>query len=760
MPIKTYQQFIKDTNNKGLSTEQIDTLTKFKNNMSNICNNALSYNPPGNSMVSLQNHLLGNTITLNMLNRFGKQEEISKKSAEEIANDDNTFRERANHINNVFADLASPDLMPHFIKGVLGGKKPIENGEKLLLDTIAILNVMYGMNIDINAFQKAIDKEKKIEQPQIDENGLTPADKAVLKVEQDSFSAQLDGVSAGLSAKHRTGLGFGVGTTSDELQATKDALADYKAYLADPKNPKFEGKSELDMLTALKGAADNYMTIKRQNGKGDTSSPDWLPKTNMGQERFKANKNISELAGKRIAELQEKAKALQEKQAAENMTVSEKINDISKNIDENSINIVNPDEQKRARERYVRNATADMLAWKALEKKHGKEPFKNFEQLHAQEKEKIMGTKAFEALQNNLKDLSAKEREHILKKPEELAGIYTRNEAFYDDITAKINNAPEGSISRIQYELSENYHMSNVYSYGDIKRCIALEMYKQEAGANTKFNNSELEKTYLPLVDEQIVKTMMNGKTQKALEAYLSDPSELLYDYDQTLSKTIGNKVNDEKQNQMPGSISEYQDNIRDLINEEPPAEDFEYVKNEIMRNTARIIATRSIWPKTDTRTEEEIKIDLGKNVMGIDDVSGEGKIFGKNTKELPESIKGKKAKVNWNKMSLKEKAIAYGEDVYDGYKKDLGNKIQQREEIAQELYSERDDFQYMFDKAKTWKDVVDLSKKVLAPNTKIVMHELYRSSKELKNLKEQSANADKSIAKTNVVEKKGAVIQ
>ena len=760
MPIKTYQQFIKDTNNKGLSTEQIDTLTKFKNNMSNICNNALSYNPPGNSMASLQNHLWGNTITLNMLNRFGKQEEISKKSAEEIANDDNTFQERANHINNVFADLASPDLMPHFIKGVLGGKKPIENGEKLLLDTIAILNVMYGMNIDINAFQKAIDKEKKIEQPQIDENGLTPADKAVLKVEQDSFSVQLDGVSAGLSTKHKTGLGFGVGTTSDELQATKDALADYKAYLADPKNPKFEGKSELDMLTALKGAADNYMTIKRQNGKGDTSSPDWLPKTNMGQERFKANKSISELAGKRIAELQEKAKALQEKQAAENMTVSEKINDISKNIDENSINIVNPDEQKRARERYVRNATADMLAWQALEKKHGKEPFKNFEQLHAQEKEKIMGTKAFEALQNNIKDLSTKERERILKKPEELAGIYTRNEAFYDDITAKINNAPEGSIARIQYELSENYHMSNVYSYGDIKRCIALEMYKQEAGTNTKFNNSELENTYLPLVDEQIVKTMMNGKTQKALEAYLSDPSELLYDYDQTLSKTFGNKVNDEKQNQMPGSISEYQDNIRDLINEEPPAEDFEYVKNEIMRNTARIIATRSIWPKTDTRTEEEIKIDLGKNVMGIDDVSGEGKLFGKNTKELPESIKGKKAKVNWNKMSLKEKAIAYGEDVYDDYKKDLGNKIQQREEIFQELYSERDDFQYMFDKAKTWKDVVDLSKKVLAPNTKIVMHELYRSSKELNNLKEQSANADKSIAKTNVVDKKGAVIQ
>ena len=299
--------------------------------------------------------------------------------------------------------------------------------------------------------------------------------------------------------------------------------------------------------------------------------------------------------------------------------------------------------------------------------------------------------------------------------------------------------------------------MSNVYSYGDIKRCIALEMYKQEAGANTKFNNSELENTYLPLVDEQIVKTMMNGKTQKALEAYLSDPSELLYDYDQTLSKTIGNKVNDEKQNQMPGSISEYQDNIRDLINEEPPAEDFEYVKNEIMRNTARIIATRSIWPKTDTRTEEEIKIDLGKNVMGIDDVSGEGQIFGQNTKELPESIKGTKAKVNWSKMSLKEKAIAYGEDVYDDYKK---NKIQQREEIAQELYSEREDFQYMFDKAKTWKDVVDLSRKVLAPNTKIVMHELYRSSKELKNLKEQSANADKSIAKTNVVEKKGAVIQ
>ena len=191
MPIKTYQQFIKDTNNKGLSTEQIDTLTKFKNNMSNICNNALSYNPPGNSMASLQNHLWGNTITFNMLNRFGKQEEISKKSAEEIANDDNTFRERANHINNVFADLASPDLMPHFIKGVLGGKKPIENGEKLLLDTIAILNVMYGMNIDINAFQKAIDKEKKIEQPQIDENGLTPADKAVLRWSRTAFRYSL-----------------------------------------------------------------------------------------------------------------------------------------------------------------------------------------------------------------------------------------------------------------------------------------------------------------------------------------------------------------------------------------------------------------------------------------------------------------------------------------------------------------------------------------------------------------------------------------
>ena len=96
--------------------------------------------------------------------------------------------------------------------------------------------------------------------------------------------------------------------------------------------------------------------------------------------------------------------------------------------------------------------------------------------------------------------------------------------------------------------------------------------------------------------------------------------------------------------------------------------EDFEDAKEMIMKNVAQIIATKAIWPKRSEKSINQINQDL----CMVDP-------------ERKENFVAKNQKQN--------------EDC---------------QELAMNIYENRKDFKRMFDEAKDWKSLVDLSKKAL----------------------------------------------
>ena len=120
------------------------------------------------------------------------------------------------------------------------------------------------------------------------------------------------------------------------------------------------------------------------------------------------------------------------------------------------------------------------------------------------------------------------------------------------------------------------------------------------------------------------------------------------------------------------GDITKYQNNIRNVINEAEPEkmdkEDFEDAKEMIMKNTAQIIATKAIWPKRSEKSISQMNQDL--------------------------RMVEPKQRANFIAKNQKQ-----NEDCLD---------------LSMNIYENRKDFKRMFDEAKDWKSLVDLSKKAL----------------------------------------------
>ncbi|MBR1663294.1 MAG: hypothetical protein IJ696_03095 [Ruminococcus sp.] len=743
MPNKTYKDFIRETHKRGLTPTEIETLTAFSGSINRI---ATSVNmAQGNSRVKNEVYQKVHDLSsdLNNLLRLGKKETITNTDNRKLNN--RLFKDSSRKIYQTFTELSKPENIKIFLdSSVNGNKAPLnkdgKDGKKILLDTIAIFNTMYGIKIDLDPYTVAlgIDKEKANHDPEVQGAIVqnepvkpTAAEQIMNKTEQDHFMAQLDIVSVGLSAKHRTGLGFGVGTTSTELQATKDALADYKAYLANPKDPKFNGKSEIDMLNTLRTAADDYMRDKRAHGHGDTTAPDWLPKTKMGQNRFKANKLISKYAADRIAHLNQL-------EAQADKSISETIKETVDNIDDSIVMSKNGDELYGQKTSYITNTAAELIAWKTVSDK-GFANARNSKKLFLEEKNKITGSYEFKTICNNISKMSDDECLDLLTDPISLAESYNFNNKAINEFDEQFKASAKGSIANKYYGAAKKNFVEQNYSPLYLGDMLALSMYMKDSGKKGKFDQEVYNNNYRDLIDEDILNDLTKDLDNKQIGELLQKPEELMNSYNNAVELSYKTLNENEIANAMPGSVTKYQNNIKEIINSEPPKneEEFNNMKEKIMRNIANIIATRSLWKEPETRTEEQLTYDLGKERLKQSDYTNNIGIYAvKEKNRLPAGYK-----INtWSAMTDEEKIAAYGKEEIKAYKQKNAEKINQRNELSKRIYDEREDFKFMFDKAKTWDDVVKLSKIALTSKGNNIIHELSKSANELEKLKKPAA--------------------
>lgn len=751
MPNKPYEQFLKETNNNGLSQEQLSTLRTFGEGMNLISAIAVANAKSNDERMNYNAVIAEKKLSIAAFTSMGDKEQIGQFTDKDI--DENNKIQILNTItlNEMFNTLSKPEYLKNFVdNAVLSKNSPFNrngrDGKKIFIESLAIFNAMYGANIDIEPYVKELGMENTLNDlhPAAPGENLTASEKLILKTQQDHTLSMLDSVSAGLSAKHRTGLGFGVGTSSTELKATKTALADYKAFLAAPTNPKFAGKSELDMVTALKNAADNYMRLKRENGSGDTSSPDWLPETKMGQARFMANKAISDIAQARIA-------VLNKKTLEANKTVNDKIADIAEGIDpsldENKFNI-------NDKSLYARNMAADMLTWITIANEHGDEPVKDNTERFKEEKKRITNSPEFKATVNAMMSMPRDKRLELLKDPQKLETAFALKSQKIKHFDKELSKFSKGSAGDVYYENAKRKLVGHSFDKNSVRTMLALAQYITDKGADAKFDINEYNDKYYDQIDEETIDIFIKEKNENRLETDLMDPNDLLNDYDQTMDNIYRIYTDDLKTNLTPGSITKFQDDIKEIIYGKPPAneKEFEEFKAEIKRNTADIIATKTLWKKPDTRTKEEIEIELGKKHFGHNNDVGGGRYMTRLNKNVPKGFKSDK----WNAMEPDEKIKVYGKILMKEYKAELEKKYQERDELSRQIYEERDDFGFMFDKAKTWEDVVKLAKKTLSPNAKGVMSELSKASKELAGLKDKAQNNVNDNAKENIIVNNG----
>ncbi len=751
MPNKPYEQFLKETNNNGLSQEQLSTLRAFGEGMYLISAIAAANAKSKDERMNYNAVIAEKKLSIAAFTSMGDKKKMGQLTDKDI--DENNKIQTLNtiNLNEMFNTLSKPEYLKNFVdNAVLSKSSPFNrngrDGKKIFIESLAIFNAMYGANIDIEPYVKELGMENTLNDlhPAAPGENLTASEKLILKTQQDHTLSMLDSVSAGLSAKHRTGLGFGVGTSSTELKATKTALADYKAFLADPGNPKFEGKSELDMVTALKNAADNYMRLKRENGSGDTSSPDWLPETKMGQARFMANKAISDIAQARIA-------VLNKKTLEANKTVNDKIADIAEGIDpsldEDKYNI-------NDMSLYTRSMAADMLTWITIANEHGDEPVKDNTERFKEERKRITNSPEFKATVNAMMSMPRDKRLELLKDPQKLETAFELKSQKIKHFDKKLSKFSKGSAGDVYYENAKSELVGHSFGKNSVMTMLALAQYITDKGGDAKFDRKEFDDKYYDQIDEETIDIFIKKKNENRLETDLMDPNDLLDDYDQTMDNTYRIYTDDLKTNLTPGSITKFQDDIKEIIYGRPPQneKEFEEFKAEIKRNTADIIATKTLWKKPDTRTQEEIEFELGRKHFGHNKDVGGGRYMTRLSKNVPKGIKSNK----WNAMEPDEKAKVYGKILMKEYKAELEKKYQERDELSRKIYEERDDFGFMFDKAKTWEDVVKLAKKTLLPTAKAVMSELSKASKELAGLKDKAQNNVKDNAKENTIVNNG----
>ena len=293
-------------------------------------------------------------------------------------------------------------------------------------------------------------------------------------------------------------------------------------------------------------------------------------------------------------------------------------------------------------------------------------------------------------------------RKAYMKNPDSFVEEYNRQTAANEELSRQFAKYGTGTVGRdiayIKYKHQRNIrdHILNA----DISTVMIYHAIGKKMGYDYHVT-PDMVRNMEERFDYQTYRTVVNKYSKADLIKMMSDEKvldKLLEDYNNaavnrkepkpkiefdpltmTERESEENKnYNDDllkiRSNSDPhiGDITKYQNNIRNVINEAEPEkmdkEDFEDAKEMIMKNTAQIIATKAIWPK---RSEKSIS-QMNQDLRMVEPKQRES-FIAKNQKQ--------------------------NEDCLD---------------LSMNIYENRKDFKRMFDEAKDWKSLVDLSKKAL----------------------------------------------
>lgn len=293
-------------------------------------------------------------------------------------------------------------------------------------------------------------------------------------------------------------------------------------------------------------------------------------------------------------------------------------------------------------------------------------------------------------------------RRDYMKNPEHLVEEYNTQTEVNKELSEQFKKYPSGSVGReiayIKYLHQRNLR-DNIIRYGldDVMMFHAIgKKMGYDYQINDEIHRNMYERfdyaTFRP-IESKISKAdrikMMSD--EKALDKLLEDYNnaavnqkepkpKIEFDpltmterpnyHNQNFNKDLLKIQNDS--NPRIGDIRKYQNNIRTVINEAEPEkmnkEDFQDAKEMIMKNVAQIIATKAIWPKPSEKTITQINQDLC-----MADPKQKENFIAKNQKQNDDCL-----------------------------------------DLSINIYENRKDFKRMFDDAKDWKSLVDLSKKAL----------------------------------------------
>ena len=289
-----------------------------------------------------------------------------------------------------------------------------------------------------------------------------------------------------------------------------------------------------------------------------------------------------------------------------------------------------------------------------------------------------------------------------MKNPDSFVEEYNRQTAANEELSRQFAKYGTGTVGR-QISYIKYRHQSNIRDYTlnqDITDVMIYHAIGKKMGYDYQVT-PEMVWNMEERFDWKLFRTVEHGYSKadeinmmndpKALDELLdkyndyavnANPPRAKLEFDPLTMSTRANRYNENYNHKllMPeddsdphiGDITKYQNNIRNVINEADPEnmdkEDFEDAKDMIMKNTAQIIATKAIWPK---RSEKSIS-QMNQDLRMVEPKQRES-FIAKNQKQ--------------------------NEDCLD---------------LSMNIYENRKDFKRMFDEAKDWKSLVDLSKKAL----------------------------------------------
>lgn len=322
-------------------------------------------------------------------------------------------------------------------------------------------------------------------------------------------------------------------------------------------------------------------------------------------------------------------------------------------------------------------------------------------------------TKAWKDLRNNddafahIKDVMSYSgetgrRKAYMKNPDSFVEEYNRQTAANEELSRQFAKYGTGTVGRdiayIKYKHQRNIRdhilnadISTVMIYHAIGKKMGYDYHVTPDMVRNMEERFDYQ-TYRTVVNKYSKADLINMMSdEKALDKLLEDYNNAAVNRKEPKPKiefdplTMTERESEENKNYNDdllkirsdsdphiGDITKYQNNIRNVINNAQPEnmdkEDFEDAKEMIMKNTAQIIATKAIWPKRSEKSISQMNQDLRMAEP-----------------KQRESFIAKNQKQN--------------EDCLD---------------LSMNIYENRKDFKRMFDEAKDWKSLVDLSKKAL----------------------------------------------